>query len=153
MRKLLPLLVVSILVFGGLGTVAIPIEKLTEAKPLKAEDSPVEIVIAGGLLGYKVKVTNVGNETLENVSLNMTITTNATFMIFGEELDSSRDFGNIEPDASKIFWMRPALGFGPAAINVSCSLGYGDGPIDEYSGNTTGFVLLIIVRCDIIEVL
>ena len=64
MRKLLPLLVVSILVSSGLGAIAIPYEKLIADQPLNTQDSPIEIIVKGGLLGYKVTVKNVGNESV-----------------------------------------------------------------------------------------
>ena len=151
MRKLLPLLVVSILVFGGLGTVAIPIEKPTEAEPLNTDGVNLTIEVKGGLLGYKVTITNTGNETIENISINMTIKTDAWIMIKGDILNFSETIGDLFYRGIVEFNMRPVLGFGPATINVEGKIEIDDLKILGFTGNTTGFVFLFYVQgsCDL----
>ena len=54
MKKILPLLVVSIFVLSGLIVVAIP-EKVS----LNKQDWALEIDVEGGFLGYEVVITNI----------------------------------------------------------------------------------------------
>lgn len=140
MKKLLPLLVVSILVLGGLGTVAIPIEKPTEAQPLNIQYPSIEIKVKGGLLGYKVTVRNTGNENFSG-KLSMTITTDAAFMIIGDVL--SHDSFELDLEAGEYlkFKWGPVIGFGSARINIKLRLTLESG--DEYtdSVNANGLIL------------
>ena len=151
MKQLLPLLVVSILVLGGFGTVAIPIEKPTEAQPLNIQYPPIEINVRGGLLGYIVTVRNVGNETVNGI-LNMTITTDATFMIMGDVLSHDSFELDLETGENLKFKWGPVLGFGPARINVEARLTLESGDFYDYSGNATGLILGPFVLCGAIPI-
>jgi hypothetical protein len=144
MKKLLPLLVISILVLVGFGTVAIPIEKPAEAQPLNIQYLPIEINVRGGFLGYLITVRNVGNETFSG-KLSMTITTDATFMIIGEVLSHDSFELDLEPGEYLKFKWGPVIGFGPARINLKMILILESG--DEYtdSVNANGLILGPIV--------
>ena len=140
MKKILPLLVVSILVLGGLGAVAIPEEQATPEPLLQPE---IKIGIKGEWLGYLVTVTNIGNETI-NGSINMSITTDAWFMILGSSYSPPEWQIDLNPDETTGLILRPIIGFGPATINVQGIFmpgGWG------FGGNTTGFALLFFVVC------
>ena len=135
MKKLLPLLVVSIFVFGGLGAIATPVEKPTETQPLNIQPPLITIEVKGGFLGYKINITVP--YPLYNSTLELTITTKAIFMILGEELGWLKDY----PDYRNIKKMGPVFGFGPARINLKSILRLENG--NEYSDsmNANGLIL------------
>jgi hypothetical protein len=142
MKKLLPLLVISILVLGGFGAVAIPNEKQIQDKQLRIDHESLEIKVKGILFGYKVTVTNVGNESVSG-NFSMNITTDALIMLRGEELEQTVPFIGLGPNDSKEFWMGPVIGFGRALISALAIL---DNLIPiKYSKEANGFVLLIYV--------
>ena len=139
MKKILPLLVVGILVLSGLGAVAVP-DKHTTPEPLLQPE--LKIGIRGGFFGYYVTVTNIGNETISG-TLNMSITTDTWFMLFDNKTSTSDDLTLME-DEDIVIQLGLVVGFGPATISVSGIFmpgGWG------FSGETTGFVLLIFVVC------
>lgn len=140
MKRILPLLIVGILVLGGLGAVAVPDEDTTSEILLQPK---LEIMIKGGLLGYTVNVKNVGNETIKG-TLNMTITTNATIMILGDEL--SYDSFGYDMDAGEYvkFKWGPVIGFGPATINVEGIFSPGGW---GFEAEANGIILLFYVLC------
>ncbi len=147
MRKLLPLLMVSILVLSALGALAIPNEKIIEDEPLKAEDWSLELKIKGILFGYKVTITNVGNKSASG-NLSMNTTTDALIMLMGNELSLEGVEWELATNESKEFWMGPVIGFGRAHITA---LAIPDNLIPiKYSGETNGFVLLIYVSCSMV---
>jgi hypothetical protein len=140
MKKLLLLLLVSILVLGGFGTVAIPIEKLTEVQPLSIQYPPIEINVRGGLLGYIVTIKNVGNVTFSG-KLSMTITTNAMIMIMGDVLSYDNFELDLEVGEYLKFKWGPIIGFGPARIYLESRFRLESG--DEYynSVKANGLIL------------
>ena len=140
MKRILPLLVISILVLSGLGAVAVPEEDTTPETLLQPE---LEIMIRGGLLGYTIKVKNVGNEAIKG-TLNMTITTNATIMILGDELPYNGFELDINTSTHYIFKWGPVIGFGPATINVEGVFSPGGW---GFQGEISVFVLLFYVLC------
>ena len=131
---------VSILVLGGFGTVAIPNEKSTEAQPLNIQYPPIEINVRGRLLGYIVTIRNVGNVTFSG-ELSMTITTYATFMIMGDVLSYDSFELDLETGEYLKFKWGPVIGFGLARINLESRLTLESG--DEYtdSVNANGLIL------------
>jgi len=146
MKKLLPILVVSILVLGGLGAVAIPNRGQIENKPLNTGDWALEITVKGGLLGYTVNVSNVGNESVTG-NLSMAITTDTWITIIGNKLYCVLENPPIVDNYS--FKMSPLIAFGPAKINISVNfteIATGN-PIEGWD-LTKGFVLLFYVLCD-----
>jgi hypothetical protein len=146
MRKLFPLLMVSILVLGGLGAVAISIEEQIKEEPLNTQSPLIEIKVKGGFLGYKVTVTNVGNASVKG-HLNMTITTNAPFMPIGSQLSLPGWTFNLAVSNSANTPVRPAIGFGSANITVSGEVYLVNVGTFQYSALTTGFVFLIYISC------
>jgi hypothetical protein len=148
MRKLLPLLVVSILVLGGIGAVAITCDKPIEKQPQSTRSSLLEIKVKGGLLGYKVTVTNVGNVSI-NGTLNMTILTPAPIMITGAQLSlPGWNFG-LDVSNSASTKLKPAIGFGRANITVSGEVVLVNIGTYQFSAYARGFVFLIYVSCTI----
>ena len=135
MKELLPLLLVSILVFGGLGAIANPVEKANETQPLNTQVPLIGIEVKGGFLGYKINITVLN--PLYNSTLELTITTKALFMILGEELGWLKDY----PDFLNVKKMGPVFGFGPARINLEARLRLENG--NEYydSVKVTGLIL------------
>ncbi len=106
-----------------------------EAQPLNIQDSLIEIEVKGGFLGYKINITVL--YPLYNSTLELTITTKATFMILGEEVGWLKDY----PDFLNCKKMGPVIGFGPARINIEARLRLENG--DEYyaSVNVNGLIL------------
>jgi len=104
----------------------------------------LKIVVDGGFLGYTVTVTNLGDEPV-NGSLDITVTTDATFTLLGEELSfEGWDFA-LDPPNPDSRNLMPVLGFGPATITVEATAETPDVIEAHYSGNATGFVFLIFV--------
>ena len=141
MKKLIPLLVVSIFVLSGLGAVAVP-----EKEPLNKQDWALETEIKGVFKGYIVTLTNVGNELVTgNFSFN--ITTDAWIMFRGDKLSFIDYYFNRNPGEPAEFIMKPVIGFGPATINLEVEF------IDEQnntynaSAEVKGLVLLFYVLC------
>ncbi len=142
MKKLIPLLVVGILVLSGLGAVAVP-----EKESLNKQEWAFKIEAEGGFLGYEVTVTNVGNETI-NGSLNISITTDAWFMLLGEQVVPTHPFEwDLVPDASETRYLRPVIGFGPATINISGVFTHEIGGEYPFVEETGGIIWLIYVTC------
>ena len=147
MKKILPLLLVSIFVLSGLGAVAVPEEKQIENKPLSTQDWELEIKVNGGFLGYTVIVTNEGNETV-NGNITINITTDAWFMYLGEsfEIFTSSNY-EFPPGFDTNFHIKPVIGFGLAKINVE--VGFIDSQNNTYNATAEakGFILLIRILC------
>jgi hypothetical protein len=138
--------VVIILVFSGLGAIAIPIEKPTKNQPLNTQDWPIEIKVKCGLFGYKVTVKNVCNETVSG-DLSITITTQAPIMLSGVELSLRLRVTNDFDEESIL--IGPILGFGPANINLEARFTYESGDYVKDSINIKGFVFLFYISCDL----
>ena len=103
----------------------------------------LDLIVEGGVLGYTVTVKNVGNETV-NGTINITITTDAWFMLTGQEFVHS--FTVPDPGVNSSIKLRPVIGFGPATINVSgvytLTVPSAEG---DYYAEAKGFVLLFFV--------
>ena len=159
MKKLLPLLVVGIFVLSGLGAVAVQDKKQIVNKPLTTLDHEIEVLIEGGLFGkqiatklltpgYNVKVVNTGEETV-NGSLNLTITTDAWFMLKGGFLELENESFSLLRGTDKELVMGPVFGFGPAEMNVSLNGIITYPRVHDFHWEesiNTGFVLLSFVR-------
>jgi len=126
------------------------IPELVVTYELTPPEPDLEIVAKGGFFGYTVTVTNNGTEAFSG-NLSMTITTDVSpgFMLMGEEISAMPNPIPLPPKESKEFNLGTVIGFGPAMINVEARAETPD--VIEYSGNTTGFVLLIFVvgSCEI----
>jgi len=123
---------------------------------LKAgEDWAIEIEVKGGLLGYNVTVTSVGNETV-NGSLKMNISTNALFTLIGRilKIDEEINFPHMSYHICDLhFHARPLIGFGRAKIIISGEfkrIGYTvlECRLYPFEQETNGFVLLFFVGYD-----
>lgn len=148
MRKLLPLMVVSIFVLSGLGAVAIQDEQQIENQPSNIQPHLLEINVNGVFLGYKVTITNVGNVTI-NGTINMTITTNAPFIPMGSVLSlPGWNFGLTVSNSASTF-LRPAIGLGPVNVTVSGEVVLANIGTFQYSAWGTGFIFLIYILCTI----
>jgi len=145
MKKILPLLVVSILILSGLGAVAIPSYKIIENKTSNMQDFELEIVIEGGLFGYLINVINKGTEPVSG-NLSIEISTTAMITLIGRNLSKEYELGKIDPGSAKAeLKLRYFLGFGDATMSIS---GVFRTDQEEYpfgSTNERGYIFLIYV--------
>jgi len=144
MKRILPLLVVSILVLSGLGAVAVPDE--IESLNIQ-EDWALEIVVEGWWLGYKVTIGTVVNESVTGDYI-INITTNASIMIAGRE--RGYDLINLtldEPEFPIIPHLKPVIGFGLATINISVVFTHENDEEYPFEAEVKGFVFLFYVLC------
>lgn len=146
MKKILPIVVVSIFVLIGLRAVALPNENTTEINTLNTQEWEISVMIKGGLLGYTIAFTG-SNPPIPNGTLSVDITTDATFMLLGKELSKDFDLKWNPGDVDDIY-MRPVLGFGPATLSIDLTYELTTGELYTASGDGTGFVLLFLVNCD-----
>jgi hypothetical protein len=142
MKQILPLVVISILVLGGLGAVAVPEEHNTP-EPLLQEPQ-LEVLIEGGFLRYIVTVTNVGDETF-NGTLNFSINTDAWVMFSGDKIMPPTFELVLDPTESFITKWGAVIGFGPANVSVNGVVEDLDYWKIEFETKTTGFILLFFV--------
>ncbi|EMR75360.1 hypothetical protein MBGDF03_00849 [Thermoplasmatales archaeon SCGC AB-540-F20] len=140
MKRIIPIVVVSILVLGGLGAVALP-EPEEDIEPLNTEDWKLVIDIKGGFLGYTVTVENVGNETVTG-NFSTKIITDMMVGMFGYEYDTFIDPIKFVPNEPIKYRVNPVIGFGPATIKVSGVFSPGGWGFDA---EANGFVLLFYV--------
>ena len=146
MKKLLPVLVVSILVLGGFGAVAVQDEEYIENKPLITQDWLLEIEFKGGF-GYTVTIENIGNESVTG-EIFIEITTDAWIMLLGSEhFGFSIDSVEYIPEESQIYKFGPARGFGPAIINLSGVFIHEIGEEYLFKAEVEGFVFLFYILC------
>jgi hypothetical protein len=154
MKKILPLLVITIFVPSGLGAVAIPSEKRIENKPAIAQTWALEITIKGGILGYQLIIENVGNEPV-NGSLTMNITTDAWIMVRGGNLKFPLCPSHLDlsPGEKEIYNPGPVIGFGPATITIVGEFAF-DKPADpfQFETNGKGFIVLMYTLCNAIPI-
>lgn len=146
MKKLLPLLVVGIFVLSGFGVIALQEGKQIVNKPLNPQDWELEILVIGETLGYRVIITNVGNETV-NGTVNVTITTDTWFMFLGGSSGMVTPPWEISPGKGTDYKLKPVIGFGLAKINISGVFTHeidGEYPFEEETG---GIIFLIYVVC------
>ena len=157
MKKIIPFLIIGILVLSSIGVVAVLEEKNIENKPLNKEEIELEIEIEGGLLGYGITITNMGQELI-TVKATLNIVTDARFMILGGnilfETCPENGYLGIEGGGYETFNTKPVFGFGQATILISGTVTVESIPPGNYeiSGETTGFVFLFFVRCDPISI-
>jgi len=155
MKKILPLLAISILVLSGLGAMALKDGIYTTPKQL-SKIYENEIIVEGGLSGYTVTLSNARDHLLiGNISIN--VSTNSWFMIAGKELRMGPEQFNITPGESLVFKLRPVIGFGPAKIQISGRVDMDCCPpthIYTYNFDSVadGFVLLFFVTCKTIPI-
>ena len=149
MKKIiLPILAIGILVLSGLGASAIPNENQMKTNPLNMDDLKLEIVVKGGILGYKATVTNVGTVPVEG-ELSIKITTDAKIMLLGRNLELPLEDLRLPPDESIEYNLRPVLGLGSAIITISVAMAAG-GVVHTADAQTQGSVFLFYVRCNAI---
>ena len=156
MRKMIPLLVVSILVLSGIGAVALPSEEQIENKPLIKQDWLLEIEFKGGLdykgrFGYTVTIENIRNESVYG-DISIYISTDAWIMFLGTD-----HFGfhikNVTyiPEDPQVYPFQPVRGFGQAIINLSGVFThydiYGEHMKYPFEAEIKGFVFLFFVLC------
>jgi len=150
MKKILQILVVSILLLSGIVAVAKTNEEQIENKPLIIKDWIIEIKVKGALLGYQATVENMGNETV-NGSLTMNITTDAWIMLLGRNLKFPLCPHHIDlsPGEKESYNPGPVIGFGPATITIDGEFAF-EGPAEPYPFETigSGFIFLIFTTCD-----
>ena len=144
MKKLLSVLVVSILVLGGLGAIAIPIEKSTEAKPMNTEEYRLLITVKGRLFGYLVNFSNTGNKSITG-NISLYIATNAWIMFPGGLLSMLPEHFDIASGESVEFKMSPIIGFGPSTINITGNLKAECCIPQDFNALTNGFVFLFYI--------
>jgi hypothetical protein len=137
MKRILPLLVVSIFILSGFGTVATPEEEIESLNV--EEDWELVIDIKGGLFGYNVRIVNEGNETV-NGSLTMNITTDATFMILGGFTEIEIPPEDIEPGEEITVKSGSVIGFGPIITNIAGVFETPD--VYPFETEANGFLLL-----------
>ena len=155
MKKIIPLLVVSILVLSGSGIIAIPNEEQIENKPLIKQDWQLEIEFKSGFykcgFGYIVTIENIGNEPVAG-DISIYITTDARIMLSGTD-HFGFHINPVEyiPGDPQVYPFQPVRGFGPATINLSGVFRYRDiyGAYWEYpfEAEVKGFVFLFCVFC------
>lgn len=114
MKKLIPLMVVSIIIFSGSGTVAIHNDKQIENKPLSSEDWKLEVTIEGGLFKYPITIKSF-NTTVPDGTL--IITMHLRRFIFRSstqfKVHKLNSFnGSIDDNFSPVFF------FGPIIIHI-----------------------------------
>lgn len=118
MFKIFPIIGVIILVISGFGAIALPLEKHIVENPIDIDDWLLEIKIKGGFFGYIITVENIGTEQICG-DLDISIETNSSFMVLGEELIFTVENLTIASDEYKTYKMRPIIGYGPTAIYIS----------------------------------
>ncbi|UCF12234.1 MAG: hypothetical protein JSW06_09355 [Thermoplasmatales archaeon] len=149
MKKILPLLVVSILVLSGLGAVAVPEEKQIENKPLSTQDWGMEIEVLGDWFGYVAFIGPTINESVTGDYI-INISTNASIMIIGRELGYAlMNLTLDEPEYPIRPDLRPLIGFGFATINILINVSITDPVVGEFllEKQVKGFVLPFYVLC------
>jgi len=148
MKKIFPLLVISILVLSGLGAVAVSDDKHIEDKPMSTEGFELEIGVKGELPGYSIVVRNVGTVPVTG-ELNMMISTDGFGMIVGKEIGMNKAFDDPIP-IEEFAKLKTGLVFGLSPVTIKVSGVFKTGPADypfETTGN--GFVFLFFVICNI----
>jgi len=149
MKRILPLLVGSILVLSGLGAVAIPNEKQILNKSQTTQDWGIEIVVDGWGFGYRVMIGTTVNESVTGDYI-MNITTDARIILVGREL--GYDLMNLtldEPEFPIGPRLKPLIGFGFATINISVNVSITDPVVGGFlfKKQVKGFVLPFFVLC------
>jgi len=144
MKKILTLLVISILVLGGIGAVAIPSNKQMVNNNINMQEFELEISIQGGLFGYIINVNNLGTEPVIG-NLSIDISTGAMVMLIGGNL--SKEFAvSIDPGSAEgEFKVLPLIGFGDATMSMSGVFRTQNGDYSFGSTNERGYIFLIYV--------
>jgi len=143
MKKLLPVLIISIILFSGIGISAAPLKNEINNHPQMMEDWNLEIKIKGGF-GYTATVTNTGTEAIEG-NLTIQIHTEPTLILIGKDLEAIDDI-NLNPDDSLKYKINPLLGIGPGHINIDVVF-ITDTDTYVKTEQTNGFVFLFFSFC------
>jgi len=142
MKKLLPILIISILILSGIGISAAPVDR--EVKPRNIQDWNLEIVVKGGLGGYTATVTNTGTEIIAG-NLTIQVHTEPWIIIIGKDLETINDI-ELNPEDTLKYSLKSVFGFGKGHINVDAVF---ITETDTYikSEVTDGFVFFIYCKC------
>ena len=146
MKRIPIVLILSLLIICGFRTLAFPQDISIEKNPINMPEFALEIIIKGGILGYSVEVINTGPEEVKG-NLTINISTDAMFVIFGENL-SKELYIDLNPiNGIETFKLQPLIGFGSASISISGFLKYGDVnyPIEEIA---SGYAFIIYILLD-----
>lgn len=146
MKKTLPLLVVFVLVLSGFGTSIASEDNHIKNKPRNIKDLGLEIVVKGGLFGYTITVKNMGTEQVDGTFI-IQIMTDASIMFIGKSPEDGWYY-SASPDESKVFKLKPVIGFGPAAITIEALFMISDDEIYYNTAETTGYVIIFFIRCN-----
>ena len=146
MKKILPILVISIFVLSGLGAVAIPDEKQNVSKPLTMQEWEIDIKIEGGFLGYTISVSP-SDPPPPNGTCTVNISTDSWFMLLGKKLSLVEEL-IWNPGEVEEFYLRPVLGLGPATMSIDVEYKISPENLTVGEATTDGFVLLFYVLCE-----
>ena len=115
------------------------------------DDWAIKIEVKGDLLGYKVIVTNIGNESINgSLKMNINTETNLFPLPLGRDLklEAVIDDRVCTSRGTCCFKMGPILGFGPARIDIDGvyqRVGMetlDDCPVVPFGQNIPGFILI-----------
>ena len=148
MKKILPLLIISIIVISGLSISAAPLNKEIKNNPQKVEDWNLEITLKGGN-GYTAKVTNTGTAQIAG-NLTIQVHTEPMLILKGKDLEVSNDIA-FNPDDTETYKIKPVLGIGPGNINLDVVF-LTDTNDYIVSDQTNGFVFLFLIFCSSITI-
>ena len=150
MKKILPLLVVSILVLSGLEVGAL----LEDKESINKLDEEYEIVIKGELLGYTVTTINTGDEPFDG-HFEISIRTNASiWMIEKNTVSNFHPYFMLDPNQSVKQFLYPVIGFGRAIITIEgfiCNYLTG-GNYYRFEIEENGFVFFIFILCGVVTI-
>jgi len=145
-KKILSMLIICIIFLNSFLVVAIPTNNKIKNNPLNSQEFQLKIVIESGFLGYSVKISNTGLETIKG-NLTIQIITDAMVVLFGENLTKM-----IYLDMNPLYKMvnltlRPLIGFGSATMDISCVL---ETESETFRVDTiaNGYAFVLFVICD-----
>jgi hypothetical protein len=132
MKKIIPILLVGILIFSGLGAVA---SSNNIESGIKGSQAQIQAEAKCGF-GVKVTITNVGTETFEgDILCNLTI----SGLIYKKSSYHNYRGFDLSPGESLKFRELKA-GIGPTTVTLKVDWGEG-----EVSGSTNGFMFLFLI--------
>jgi len=150
MKKILPLLVVSILVLSGLEVGAL----LEDKESINKLDEEYEIVIKGELLGYTVTTINTGDEPFDG-HFEISIRTNASIWMIKENTVSNfHHYFMLDPNQSATQFLYPVIGLGRTILTIEgfiCNYLTG-GNYYRFEIEENGFVFLFFILCGVITI-
>lgn len=145
MKKLLPILIISILIISGIGISAAPVKKDLEIKPQNTEDWNLELTVKGGLFGYTATVTNTGTASISG-NLTIQVHSEPKLVLLGKDLETINDV-NLSPEDTLKYNLRTVFGIGSGFMNFDVVF---ITDTDTYieSERTDLFVLFIYCKCN-----